>query len=118
MNLKIKQGEIYLVDFGKKYNSEIGKIRPAVVLQNNFLNRILPISRFQSVLVLPLSSQDIVSEYRMKIKARDRLKKDSFAVANWICTIDIDKILLDQGILAKLNEDELQELKQKVCNLM
>ena len=37
----IKQGEIYLVDFAKKYNSEFGKIRPAVILQNDFLNRSL-----------------------------------------------------------------------------
>ena len=33
----IEQGEVYLVDFAKKYNSEFGKVRPAVILQNNFL---------------------------------------------------------------------------------
>ena len=32
----IKQGEVYLVNFGHKYNSELDKIRPAVVIQNNF----------------------------------------------------------------------------------
>ncbi len=37
----IQQGEVYLVDFAKKYNSEFGKVRPAVILQNNFLNRVL-----------------------------------------------------------------------------
>ena len=78
----IEQGEVYLVDFAKKYNSEFGKVRPAVILQNNFLNRSLKISKYQSVLVVPLSTQDIQTDYKIKIPPRDNLKEKSFAVAN------------------------------------
>jgi mRNA-degrading endonuclease toxin of MazEF toxin-antitoxin module len=35
----IVQGGVYLVNFAKTYHSELGKIRPAVVIQDNFLNR-------------------------------------------------------------------------------
>ena len=114
----IRQGEIYLVDFGQKYNSEIGKIRPAVVMQNNFLNRSLPKAKHKGVLVIPLTSDDIVTEYKIKITKRGNLKKDSFMIANWICTLDFEHILVDRGLIAKLDEDEFELLKQRVCALM
>ena len=114
----IQQGEVYLVDFAKKYNSEFGKVRPAVILQNNFLNRALSISKFQSVLVVPLTTQDIQTEYKIKIDPRDNLKEKSFVVANWLCTLDIKRIQIDKGIIVKLNDDELTILKSKICDLI
>jgi len=114
----IEQGEVYLVDFAKKYNSEFGKVRPAVVLQNNFLNRALEVSKYQSVLVVPLSTQDIQTEYKIEVAPRDNLKEKSFIVANWLCTLDLKRIQMDKGVLTKLNADELQKLKVKICNLI
>ncbi len=114
----IEQGEVYLVDFAKKYNSEFGKVRPAVILQNNFLNRSLEVSRYQSVLVVPLSTQDIQTEYKIEILPRDNLKEKSFIVANWLCTLDIKRIHLDKGVITKLNPDEFEKLKAKICDLI
>ncbi|HHD74430.1 MAG TPA: type II toxin-antitoxin system PemK/MazF family toxin [Nitratifractor sp.] len=114
----IKQGDVYLVNFAKKYNSEFGKVRPAVILQNNFLNRSLEDTQYQSVLLVPLSTQDIQTEYKIEITPRDNLKEKSFIVANWLCTLDYKRILLDKGIITKLSTDELQQLKTKICNLM
>jgi mRNA interferase MazF len=114
----IRQGEIYLVDFGQKYNSEIGKIRPAVVMQNNFFNKAIKSNVYKQVLVAPLSTLPIEDDYRIFIKARDNLKKDSFMIANWICTLDFEHILIDRGLIAKLDEDEFGLLKQRVCTLM
>ncbi|MCD6173848.1 MAG: type II toxin-antitoxin system PemK/MazF family toxin [Sulfurimonas sp.] len=114
----IQQGEVYLVDFAKKYNSEFGKVRPAVVLQNNFLNRALSISKFQSVLVVPLSTQDTQTEYKIEIEPRDNLKEKSFIVANWLCTLDIKRIQVDKGVITQLSSDELQMLKSKICDLI
>ena len=114
----IKQGEIYLANFGNKYNSEIGKIRPAVVMQNNFLNKSLPKAKYKGVLLIPLTSDDIVTEYKIKITKRDRLQKDSYIIANWLCTLDLEHILLDKGLIAKLSSNEFELLKQRVCNLI
>ena len=113
----IKQGEIYLVNFGKKYNSEFGKIRPAVVIQNSFLNHAIEDNIYKSVLVVPLSTSNLGGDYRLKIKARDKLKEDSECVVNWICTLDINRFALDKDILATLSESELKELKKKISTL-
>jgi len=114
----IEQGEVYLVDFAKKYNSEFGKVRPAVVLQNNFLNRALEDSHYQSILLVPLSTQDIQTDYKIEIEPRDNLKEKSFIVANWLCTLDFKRIQLDKGVITKLSSNELQELKSKICDLI
>ena len=114
----IQQGEVYLVHFAKKYNSEFGKIRPAVILQNNFLNRALEDTDYQSVLLVPFSTKDEQTDYKIEIQPRDNLKERSFIVANWLCTLDIERIQLDKGAIAKLSSDELQQLKSKICDLM
>ena len=114
----IEQGEVYLVDFAKKYNSEFGKVRPAVILQNNFLNRALEVSKYQSVLVVPLSTQDVQTEYKIVVPPRDNLKEKSFIVANWLCTLDIKRIQTEKGVITKLSSDELQQLKAKICDLI
>ncbi|SFV56796.1 hypothetical protein MNB_SM-7-442 [hydrothermal vent metagenome] len=114
----IQQGETYLVDFAKKYQSEFGKIRPAVVLQNDFFNRALEISQYQSVLVVPLSTQNIQTEYKIEIEPRDNLKEKSFIVANWLYTLDLRRIQKEKGVITKLSKDELHQLKEKICALI
>ena len=114
----IQQGEIYLVDFAKKYNSEFGKVRPAVILQNDFLNRANNENIYQSVLVVPLSTQKAEDDYKMFIATRDSLKEDSWIVANWICTLDIKRVQKDKGLLTVLTKEELSILKSKVCDLL
>ncbi len=114
----IKQKEVYLVNFAKKYHSEFGKIRPAVVLQNNFLNRAIEQSIYKSVLVVPLSSSTIEDNFNLPIKARDNLDRDSSCVANWICTLDIDRFLLDKGVLTILTDNEFEALQEKICSIM
>ncbi len=114
----IQQGEVYLVHFAKKYNSEFGKVRPAVILQNNFLNRALKDTNYQSVLVVPLSTKDEQTDYKIEITPRDNLKEKSFIVANWLCTLDIARIQVDKGLITKLSFDELEQLKAKICDLM
>ena len=116
--MMIRQGEVYLVDFGKRYNSELGKIRPAVVMQNDFFNLAIKDSVYKQVLVVPLSTKKIVDDYRMAFNARDNLKKDSFIIANWICTLDFEHILVDRGLIAKLDDDEFATLKERICSLM
>ena len=114
----IQQGEVYLINFAKKYNSEFGKVRPAVILQNNFLNRSLQDTDYQSVLVVPLSTKDEKTDYKIEIPPRDNLKERSFIVANWLCTLDIKRIDLDKGVITELSSDELQQLKSKICKLI
>lgn len=48
--LNVKRGEIYFVDFGDGHGSEIAKVRPCVVVQNNIGNTYAP-----TTIVLPIS---------------------------------------------------------------
>ncbi|HHD77457.1 MAG TPA: type II toxin-antitoxin system PemK/MazF family toxin [Campylobacteraceae bacterium] len=115
---RIEQGDIYLVNFGRKYNSEIGKIRPAVIVQHDMLNRTLPHVRYKGVLVVPLTTDDVITEYKITVSKRENLHKDSFIIANWICTIDYTHILFEKGRLTKLRAQEIEELKKRICALM
>jgi len=71
----IKKGEIYLANLGNKNRLDIGKIRPVVVFQNNFLNRMLSDSEFKDVVILPLSSKIRENDFTYFIKKRDNLEK-------------------------------------------
>ena len=107
------RGEIYLVNFGKKYNSEFGKIRPALIIQNDIVNRNIEKVDFKGVTVIPLTTMLFGGNLRVHITSRDKLDKDSQICINERCTLDISRIQLDD-LLSVLNADELKEVEQKL----
>ena len=109
----MKQGEIYLVNFGKRYNSEFGKIRPALIIQNDIANRNIDKVAFKGVTLIPMSTNISGGDLRVKILKRDRLDKDSEVCINELCTLDISRIRLD-NLLTTVTIDELQEIKVKL----
>ena len=113
LQMNIKRGEIYLVDFGNKYQSEAGKIRPAMVLQTNYVNDNLDVAPFKSVLLIPLTTDLKGGRFRFKIEAREKLEKESELIVNWMCTVDLNRFL-DHKPLTILSQTELTQLKQKL----
>jgi len=109
----MRRGEIYLVNFGKKYNSEFGKVRPAVIVQNNIANRNIDKVVFKGVTVIPITTNLTGGNIRVWISSRDRLKKDSEICVNELCTLDISRINLD-SLLTVLNDVEIEELNSKL----
>ena len=109
----MKQGEIYLVNFGKKYNSEFGKVRPAIIIQNDIANRNIDKVAFKGVTLIPMSTNISGGDLRVKIPKRDRLDRDSEVCINELCTLDISRIRLDT-VLTTVTIDELQEIKVKL----
>ena len=109
----MKQGEIYLVNFGKKYNSEFGKVRPAVIIQNDIANRNIDKVAFKGVTLIPMSTNISSGDLRVKIPKQDRLDRDSEVCINELCTLDISRIRLDT-VLTTVTTDELQEIKVKL----
>ena len=109
----IRRGEIYLVNFGKKYNSEFGKVRPALVIQNNLANRVLEQVVFKGVTVIPLTTNLVGGDLRVSIRARESLQKDSEICINELCTLDISRFNLNT-VLTNLNEDEMQQVELKL----
>ena len=109
----MKRGEIYLVNFGKKYNSEFGKVRPALIIQNNIANRVIDRVAFKGVSVLPLTTQINGGDLRVKIRAREHLEQTSEICINEICTLDLSRIQLDI-CLTVLTSKEMAEVRQKL----
>jgi mRNA interferase MazF len=109
----MKRGKIYLVNFGKKYNSEFGKIRPAVIVQNNIANRNIDKVDFKGITLAPITTNITGGSVRVLIKNRDKLKNDSEICINELCTLDISRIDFDNH-LTTLNNSEIDELNIKL----
>ncbi len=109
----MKRGDIYLVNFKKKYNDEFGKVRPALILQTDILNDNIELLPFKTVAVIPLSTKVMGGHFRVKIPKRDALEYDSDVVVNWICTLDYSLVYKDK-LLTKLTNEELKEIESKV----
>jgi mRNA interferase MazF len=114
----IRQGEIYLADFGERYSSQFGKRRPALVVQNDFFNRAINDGYYRQVLVAPLSTKPIEDDYRIPIKKRQHLERDSYIVTNWLCTLDLEQIDTDAGPIASLTGEEFERVRQRICEVV
>jgi mRNA interferase MazF len=100
-------GEIWLVNFNpSKKNNEMGKVRPAVILQSNELN----LSTYPTTIVIPMSTSliDNSDPIRMRIEKRDELEKDSDIVITQIRSVDNTRLIKR---LSSLSDKELVTLK-------
>jgi len=93
--MEIKKGEILLVNFEPIRGSEQGRIRPALVVQNDVLNKFSPLT-----IVLPITSRVYEKEFPTNVfisKKESPLDKDSTILANQIRTIDKSRIIKKLG---------------------
>ncbi len=109
----MRRGDIYIVNFGKKYNSEFGKLRPALIIQNDIANRNIDKVDFKGVTVIPMTTNISGGNLRVKVNPRDSLKQISEICINELCTLDQSRIHLD-NLITKLTLDELKEVNEKL----
>ncbi|MFZ2889970.1 type II toxin-antitoxin system PemK/MazF family toxin [Sulfuricurvum sp.] len=102
----MKRGEIVLANLNPKKGSEMGKVRPVVIVQSNLLNAV----SHPSSVIIPLSTQLIDDAYplRYRITARSLLQHDSDAVIDQIRAVDNARITSD--ILATLSSEEMAQI--------
>ena len=115
--MSIEKGDIYLANMGDLKKEDIGKIRPVIVFQNNFLNKMIDESLYGDVVVIPLSSKIIKHDFNYMISKRDRLKKDSVAVCNAIKMINYNRLEIQKGVLTKLSLAEQNDIENILYNL-
>lgn len=101
----MRRGEIYLTNFGK--------IRPALIIQNDIANRNIDKVAFKGITLIPMSTNISGGSLRVVIDARDNLKQKSEICINELCTLDISRLDLD-NCLTKLTDVELKEVEQKL----
>lgn len=108
------KGDIWLVNLNPiKKSNEMGKIRPAVVFQNNELNQ----NNYPATIVIPLSTILIedAEPIRYRITKRDDLKKDSDIVITQIRAIDNSRFVEKIG---KLTDNEIKIVKEFIDEIM
>lgn len=95
----VKRYDVYWVDLNPTKGSEINKIRPAVVVSPNELNRHL-----NTVIIIPLTST--LTPYSWRVKCTLDGKKCMIAT-DQIRTVDKQRI---GKLIGVLNEDEKESL--------
>jgi len=103
-----KRGDMHLVNFNPSKGTEAGKIRPAVILQSNYLND----EEHPSTIVIPQTTQIIAkaNPLRLTITTRDKLQQDSDIMIDQPRAIDNQRITSEK--LTSLSELELATLEE------
>jgi len=101
-----RQGDIYWVRFGPAGNSGPSGRRPAVVIQNDLLNR----SNIQTTAVTLLTSNKKLSKVPGNVllkKGTANLPKTSVVVVSQLATVDKNRLLEKMGTLGKKKLEEV-----------
>jgi mRNA interferase MazF len=106
----VLRGEIYLAYLYPKKGNEVGKLRPVLIYQSDFLNEV----NHPTTTILPLSTTTIDDAYPLRfcVSKRDKLQSDSDILIDQIRTIDNSRIKSD--VIAKLTLTELLEVDEQI----
>jgi mRNA interferase MazF len=95
--MRIKRGDLLLVNLEPSFGSEQGRIRPVVVVQNNIFNKYSP-----TLIVVPVTSKVYSKVYPSNVfieAGKFGMKKDSTILTNQIRVIDKGRVLKRLGVL-------------------
>lgn len=99
IKMNIKRGQIILVNLDPVIGSEQGKVRPALIIQNDTGNQYSPVT-----IIAPITSKVFSMEYptNVQITPKDSgLEKASTILLNQIRTIDKSRIIKTLQTLKK-----------------
>lgn len=104
----MRRGEIWVASFRPWRGREVGKVRPCVIIQADWLTS----QNFDTVLALPLTSTLLpgTRSLRVEILPRERLKKPSWVMTEKMRAMDRSRF--GTGPLARLTEEELAAIEQ------
>lgn len=110
----LKTGEIWLANLNPGKGTEPGKTRQVLILQDQSLLDI----NHPSTLIIPLTTNLVEKAYplRVRVKAANKLKKDSDLLIDQIRAIDNKR--LSEGPLAVVSEDQLNVIYNAVCEVI
>jgi mRNA interferase MazF len=106
----IRRGEIWVANLNPTRGAEVGKVRPVLVLQADWLTE----QEALTVVVVPLTTQvrPELEALRVTIPARDRLLKDCQAIPEKIRALDRRRF--GAGPLTQATERELALVARQV----
>ena len=114
MTRKFNFGEIWLADLNPKVGTELGKLRPVLIIQNQILLEI----NHPSTLIIPLTTKliDDTEPLRIRIKAQARLAKDSDLLIDQIRAIDNKR--LTTGTLMVCNNQFMKKVYKAISEVI
>ncbi|MDA3934756.1 MAG: type II toxin-antitoxin system PemK/MazF family toxin [Gammaproteobacteria bacterium] len=110
----MRRGEIWTANLNPVRGAEIGKIRPVVILQADWLTE----SGSDTVLVVPLTTQrrESLDALRVTINSRDQLRKTCQTVVEK--TRAVDRSRFGIGPLTVVTDQEMAALEQHLKGVM
>ena len=111
---RLRRGEIWVANLNPNRGQEIGKVRPVLVVQGDWLTD----AQSRTVVVLPLTSdvRPEVHPLRVTIVARGRLRADSQVVVEQPRTLDRDRI--GDGPLTALTAAEMSRVEESLLAVL
>ncbi len=105
------RGDIYLVNLDPIAGKEIGKARPAVIIQNDIGNKFSPVT-----IIAPISSvKEITKPLPIMIfleKGNGGLKESSYVDCGQIRTVDKEKRLITK--FGSLEKEKMEEIDKAI----
>ncbi|MDD5033664.1 MAG: type II toxin-antitoxin system PemK/MazF family toxin [Methylococcaceae bacterium] len=110
----MRRGEIWTANLNPNKGSEIGKVRPVVILQDDGMTA----SGLATILVIPLTSQfrPVFAPLRVRIAARNRLIQDCFVMIEHVRALDRSRF--GEGPLATLTTEEMAAVEKSLLGVM
>ena len=110
----IKRGQIWVANLNPRRGSEIGKVRPVLIVQGDWLSE----AQSRTLVVLPLTTsvRPKVEPLRVTVTARDGLVADSQVVVEQPRTLDRRRIA--DGPLAELSADEMARVEESLLAVL
>ena len=110
----IRRGQIWTANLNPSRGHEVGKIRPVLVIQGDWLSA----AQERTVIVLPLTSDVQASRepLRVTVRARDALRKDSQIAVDQPRTLDRRR--LGPEPLTELTATEMAQVDQSLRAVM
>jgi len=110
----IRRSEVWVARLNPNHGAEEGKVRPVVVIQADLLTG----AGIATVIVVPLTTQHRrgAESLRVRIRARDRLLRECWAMAEQPQALDRGR--LGEGALTVLNAAEMAALNLALRGVM
>lgn len=110
----MRRGEIWTANLNPTRGAEIGKVRPVIVLQADWLTE----AGSTTVLVVPLTTQqrESIEPLRVPIPARDNLRKTCYTVTEKVRALDRSRF--GKGPLTVATDEEVAALEHRLKGVM
>ncbi|MBI4827806.1 MAG: type II toxin-antitoxin system PemK/MazF family toxin [Nitrospinae bacterium] len=114
MTPKIRQGEVWLAGLNPRQGTEPGKTRPVLIMQSQALLD----AGHPSTLIIPLTTNlvDDAEPLRVRVRAREGLKKDSDLIIDQMRAIDNARLV--KGPLTRLPAEIMRRARLAVMEIL